>query len=113
MSRPDTELTGDPDGRSHREIDPDTGQQLAYVVLSEEKRRKGFVEPFRDSYIHLVCGTKTTMRQSIAETYAREPEFYSGTFCVHCGRHCPVGENGEFVWDGTNQKVGTRQKVSK
>jgi hypothetical protein len=33
--------------------------------------------------------------------------FYSGTFCCGCGTHFPVGETGEFVWDGTNEKVGT------
>jgi hypothetical protein len=46
--------------------------------------------------------------QALAETYARQPEFYSGTFCVGCRDHFPVGEEGEFVWDGTEQRVGTR-----
>ena len=53
------------------------------------------------------CGTVTTMGQTLAETYARDPFFYSGTFCCGCGAHFPVGENGEFVWDGTNERVGT------
>ena len=26
-----------------------------------------------------------------------------------CKAHVPVGENGEFLWDGTTQKVGTRR----
>jgi hypothetical protein len=47
------------------------------------------------------------MGQSLAETYARDPFFYSGTCCDHCGTHFPVGEDGEFVWQGTDQKVGT------
>lgn len=103
-----TELTNDPDGIPHRQIDPKTGQQKAYVVLSEQERQKGFVQPVRTSYIHLHCGTVTTMRQDIAETYARNPKFYGGTFCAYCKKHFPVGENGEFVWDdGSNQKVGT------
>lgn len=52
------------------------------------------------------CGTETTMGQAIAETYARDPKFYGGTFCCACGAHFPVGEHGEFVWeDGT--RVGT------
>ena len=42
-----------------------------------------------------------------AETYARDPKFYSGTFCVTCKAHRPVGANGEFVWAGTAEKVGT------
>ena len=44
---------------------------------------------------------------NLPETYARDPAFYSGTFCVACGNHFPVGEHGEFVWDGTTEKVGT------
>lgn len=91
----------------HREIDPKSGQQKGYVVLAEEERAKGFVRPVRRTYTHLVCGTATTMGQTLAETYARDPHFYSGTFCCGCGKHFPVGDNGEFVWDGTDEKVGT------
>ena len=82
-------------------------QQQGYVVLAEEERAKGFVRPVRRSYQHLKCGAVTTMGQSLAETYARNPTFYSGTFCVGCSAHFPVGGDGEFVWDGTNEKVGT------
>lgn len=85
------------------------GQHRDYIVLSDEERAKGFVEPVRRSYVHLKCGTKTTMGQKLAETYAREPEFYSATFCCGCNVHLPVGAEGEFVWDGTDQKVGTRR----
>lgn len=53
------------------------------------------------------CGSVTTMGDALAETYAREPGFYHGTFCVRCGAHFPVGERGEFVWDGTDERVGT------
>lgn len=90
----------------HRELRPD-GQQKGYVVLAEEERAKGFVRPVRRSYKHLACGGVTTMGQTLAETYARDPEFYSGTFCAICRRHYPVGKDGEFVWDGTDIKVGT------
>lgn len=98
---------GSPETPDHREIDPKTGMQKAYVVLSDEERAKGFVRPYRDSYVHEKCGGSTRMGWRIAETYARDPFFYSGTFCVDCGAHFPVGENGEFVWDKTNIKVGT------
>lgn len=97
---------GSPVTPDHREIQPN-GQQKAYVVLSEEERSKGFVRPVRMSYKHEKCGVVTTMGQSIAETYARDPEFYGATFCIGCGAHFPVGANGEFVWAGTNEKVGT------
>lgn len=52
------------------------------------------------------CGSVTTMGQAIAETYARQPNYYSGTFCVHCGKHFPVGEDGEFVWIDDETRVG-------
>ncbi len=109
----DKEKTTLTDGRpvtpDHREINPTSGMQKDYVVLSVEERAKGFVEPVRRSYVHTKCGMTTTMGVTIAETYARNPEFYSGTFCVGCRDHFPVGENGEFVWLGTDQKVGTRR----
>lgn len=53
------------------------------------------------------CGAVTTMGGALAETYARDPQFYGATYCVHCDMHRPVGEAGEFVWDGTDQRVGT------
>lgn len=102
------------DGRQiypgHREIIQEgerKGQQKDYVVLAEEERAKGFVRPVRDSYKHLKCGGITTMGRTLAETYARNPAFYTGTYCCHCGSHFPVGVNGEFVWKGTDEKVGT------
>lgn len=53
------------------------------------------------------CQTITTMGTALAETYARDPRFYGATMCCHCNRHLPVGAAGEFVWDGTNERVGT------
>ena len=84
------------------------GQQKGYVVLCDDERLKGFVRPVRRAYVHDKCGTVTTMGQKLAETYARDPAFYSGTFCCGCGNHFPVGASGEFTWDdGSGQKVGT------
>lgn len=98
---------GSPVTADHRELKPN-GQQKDYVVLSAEERAKGFVRPVRLSYKHQVCGGVTTMGQSIAETYARDPGgFYSGTFCCHCGDHFPIGEAGKFVWLDDGSKVGT------
>lgn len=77
-------------------------------MLSDEERAKGFVRPYRDSYLHTKCGVVTRMARAIAETYARQPTFYGATFCVKCQTHLPVGEHGEFIWDdGSGQKVGT------
>jgi hypothetical protein len=113
VNRDDRRLTNGqpvPDDNSHTEITAG-GQQKAYVVLSEAERSKGFVRPFRDAYRHLKCGRITAMGRSLAETYARDPFFYGGTFCAMCQGHFPVGEDGEFTWyemDGTEgQKVGT------
>lgn len=97
---------GSPVTDDHRELRAD-GQQKGYIVLSDAERARGFVRSVRQSYVHLKCGRPTKMGLSLAETYARDPQFYSGTFCVHCGGHFPVGPSGEFVWEGTDEKVGT------
>jgi hypothetical protein len=150
-------LHGTPLGE-HLEIDPATGMQKDYVVLSEEEREKGFVRPVRRSYRHVGppapkyplrdltpeekeryascgyvkyeeypkpnpdgssavgrfytqadidrrgCGSITTMGIALAETWARDIKFYNGTYCATCLKHCPVEE---FVWYGTNERLGT------
>lgn len=101
-----TGLTDDPNDPDLRKVNPD-GMQEKYLVLSESERAKGFVRPLRTSYVHERCGAVTTMGVGLAETYARDPHFYGGTFCARCRTHFPVGVNGEFVWDGTDEKVGT------
>jgi len=97
-------LSGAPETPDHREIDPATGMQKDYVVLCPEERAKGFVRPVRRSYKHLTCGSVTTMVLALAETYARDPGFYSGTMCVHCRAHFPLDQ---FVWAGTSEQLGT------
>lgn len=153
-----TMADGSPETPDHREIDPATGQQKGYVVLSEAERAKGFVRPVRLSYCHVgpmgprfplrdlneeetaqhggvgyvkfepypesespaqgrywtqkdldaasrgACGGVTTMARALAETYARDPRFYGGTFCVHCRQHYPVDQ---FVWEGASERVGS------
>jgi hypothetical protein len=45
------------------------------------------------------------MGRAIAETYARDPGFYTGgTFCVNCRKHFPLEE---FEWKGTDERVGS------
>ena len=108
-------LTNDPEEARASGINPETGMQNKYVVLSDAERDKGFIRPVRDSYIHLKCGAETAMARPIAETYARDPHYYNGTFCVKCKDHFPVGPSGEFVWShprtetpfGEQDKVGT------
>ena len=51
------------------------------------------------------CGNITTMSRSIAETYARDPNFYGSTFCSSCGEYFPIEE---FIWaDDKGYRVGT------
>lgn len=80
------------------------GQNVNYLVLPEEERKKGFVRPFRDKYIHTKCGVETVMGHALSETYARDPKFYGATFCVGCKAHFPVAE---FTWSKDGQPVGS------
>lgn len=94
---------GSPVTDDHRELLP-SGMQKGYVVLSAEERGKGFVRPVRRSYRHKPCNSVTIMGIALAETYARDPTFYSGTFCCNCATHFPLDQ---FVWEGTDEQVGT------
>jgi hypothetical protein len=96
-----------PDGSVPNPATLADGQCVDHWILSEDERAKGFVRPVRRKYQHVKCGTVTTMGIAIAETYARDPKFYGRTFCCHCGGYFAVGADGEFVWDETEEKVGT------
>ena len=104
-------LTYDPEEARRSPVDPVTGMQEKYVVLSDEERAKGFVRPVRTQYVHDLglggCGSVTWMNIAFAETYARQPDYYTGTYCAGCKAHFPVGKKGQFYWDGTDEKVGT------
>lgn len=92
------------DGCLH-DIGPD-GMQKCYLILPDGLRQD-LIRPVRRTYVHLKCGVATTMAQKIAETYAANPTFYGGTYCVACKEHFPVGADGEFIWDADGTKVGT------
>ena len=92
-------LTTDPnDPKLKRYAGPEQPgpQSEVYLVLSEEERAKGFVRPYRDTYVHNKCGVATKMGRALSETYARNPKFYGATYCVGCSAHFPVAE---FKWD--------------
>lgn len=74
------------------------GQNKKYLVLSEYERKQGWVRPYRDTYVHDKCGVATHMGRELSETYARDPKFYTHTYCVgsQCQKHFPVSE---FKWD--------------
>lgn len=152
-----SQITENPNDPRIRRGPPDEApvpQHDTYLVLSAEERAKGFVRPYRDSYVHVgdrpnyplrdltddereryaaagyakyepypetkspvlgrfwtrnqldakACGALTKMGRELSETYARDPHFYGATYCVGCRMHRPVAE---FVWDGTQERVGT------
>jgi hypothetical protein len=97
-------LTTDPNEPCLQAFD-ETGQQRCYLVLSEAERSKGFTRPLRTTYRHLKCGSVTSMALPIAETYARDPSFYGGTFCTTCATHDRLlGPEGHrnFAWLGAD-----------
>lgn len=105
MPEPETAFTNPvPEGHDHREINPETGMQLSYKILSDAERAQGFVRPYRDTYTHHTCGGSTKMGRSLSETYARDPYFYSGTYCATCMAHFPLDQ---FTWDLDGTMVGS------
>jgi hypothetical protein len=79
-------------------------QSKVYLVLGEADLKKGYIRPYRESYTHLACGKETRMNPAIAGTYATDPWFYSGAYCVHCRMY---RNHEEFVWgDGTSLDPG-------
>lgn len=49
------------------------------------------------------CNFPTSMGIALAETYARDPNFYGSTYCSFCRKHLPVSE---FRWLHTDIIVG-------
>lgn len=101
-------LTTDRNDPGLRKIKSD-GQQEVYLVLSEEERAKGFVRPVRHAYRHAKCGIVTTMGNALAETYAINPKFYTGTYCCFCRTHFPLqtAEGPQFFWTQDGEPVGS------
>lgn len=95
-----------------RDLTPDEHErydQYGYVKYEEYVPHRGAVTGKFWTQAELdratkQCGVVTKMRLAIAETYARDPKFYGATFCCGCGRHLPVQE---FVWEGTDERVGS------
>lgn len=100
----DRELTSGkpvPEDASHKENRGD-GQQKDYIVLTAQERARGFINPVRTAYTHSTCGRTTIMGRSLSETYARDPWFYSGTFCATCRAHYPLNE---FTWEPDGESL--------
>jgi hypothetical protein len=92
-----------------RELTPEEQtrfQGVGYVAFEEypkEAQRNSVGRYWTVDQLNSGCGSVTSMGRALAETYARDPKFYGATFCAQCGKHPPVGE---FVWDGTEERVG-------
>lgn len=50
------------------------------------------------------CGATTILIPKIAETYARNPQFYGSTYCMGCHMHRPLIE---FIWTADGERVGS------
>lgn len=66
---------GSPVTPDHLEIDPATGMQKAYVVLSQEERAKGFVRPVRRSYRHRGLKLPANLRDLSPQEKEKYAEF--------------------------------------
>lgn len=82
---------------------PDRRPGEPIADLSTDEAR-GFVRPLRRLYVHEVCGTTSRIPTDLAETFARNPAAYERAWCDECDQLCPVGE---FVWQGTDERMGT------
>lgn len=62
-----------------------TGQHSIYLVLSEEERSKGYVRPYRDTYIHkghegyVVCGKNL---QILSDDHEYADKYYAVMCCA-------------------------------
>ena len=62
-----------------------------------------YVAPIRNQYLHDTCGALTCCGDSIAETYAKHPNYYGRTFCTRCRDYFPVSE---FTWEPDGVRLG-------
>lgn len=107
--------------RSYKHVGKASSRQLRDLTDEEKERYAQFAyvkfEPYPPSELpvtgrfwtqamldSLGCGTVTTIHQAIAETYARQPDFYGATYCAHCHKHLPVEE---FIWVDDETRVGS------
>lgn len=82
-------------------VTKDDGSFLGGSYVTQEE-----LDAWKNNELIGGCGATTTMGLALSETYARDPKFYGSTFCATCGKHYPVGEYGEFVWED-GERVGT------
>lgn len=71
--------------------------QYGYVKYEQYPEEKSPLAGrfWTEKMLHSGCGAITQMGHDIAATYARNPLFYSATFCATCRRHFDLNE---FAW---------------
>jgi hypothetical protein len=102
-------ITTDPTHPGLRQLQPNR-QRVAYLVLPDEEIQLGLIRPLRLSYQHVVCGRVTRIGLTIAQTFARQPSFYTSTFCAACKGHFPLtvhDDSGaipefQFFWEDSS-----------
>ncbi len=102
-------ITGEVKPLSPEKIKEFEGEFVGYVAceMKEDKIKRYLTQKQVDSISKGYmggCGHATTMAQGIAETYAKNPQFYGSTFCIFCCKHLKVEE---FVWEGSDEVVGS------
>jgi hypothetical protein len=92
--------------RELSEVERQTYARFAYTHYEQypENEAPHLGRYWTKSQLEAGCGGVTTMGAAIAETYARDPKFYGATYCCGCNMHRPVVE---FVWIGTEERVGS------
>lgn len=86
--------------------------KTAFTKPNAVDAEKGYVRPHRDAVQHVRKdgGGKTTrcpvtvMRRDVAEFHARQPGVIDACECSACRGTFPAKE---FVWNGTDEVVGT------
>ena len=86
---------------------PRKGQQQGYVVLAEEERAKGFVRPYRTSYLHVgALGPKYPLRDLLGEEKERYGEFGYVKYEKYVPSPNAVGSTGRFWTQDQLNRVG-------
>lgn len=85
------------------------GQYENYPTSQEGE----FVAPIRNMYKHSICGGLTWCSDGIAETYAKNPTYYTRTYCSSCQDHFPISEFSWHVDDVTLGEIGDNELAGK
>lgn len=98
-----------PDGGFDYGEKREDGQYENYPTIDEGE----FEQEPRATYVHVDgCGQSTTMTGDLPESVARDPTYYTKTFCTGCGEHVLVEEveweDGEdWVVDSDDPETAT------